>query len=90
MPGRDDPNKVIIQPVVSEAALAKIEENNELTFIVARWANKPTIRRAFEALFGVKVERVNTLITPDGEKKAYIKLKPEYKASDLAAKLGIL
>ncbi len=87
---KDDPNKIIIQPVVSEAALTKIERNNELIFIVAKWANKPTIKRAFESLYGVKVERVNTCITPKGEKKAYIKLSPEYKASDLAAKLGIL
>jgi large subunit ribosomal protein L23 len=30
------------------------------------------------------------MITPRGEKKAYVKLKPEYKAADLAVELGIL
>jgi len=30
------------------------------------------------------------LVTPKGEKKAFIKLYPEYKAADIAVKLGIL
>lgn len=85
-----DPNKIIIRPVVSEASLTRIERNNELTFIVDRRANKPVIKQAFEALYRVKVERVNTCITSKGEKKAYIKLLPEHKASDLAARMGIL
>lgn len=85
-----DPNAVIIRPVVSEAALSRIERNNELTFIVDRRASKPVIKRAFEVLYSVKVERVNTCITPGGEKKAYIKLAPGYKASDLASRLGLL
>lgn len=41
-----------------------------------------------EQLFGVKVVKVRTLITPRGEKKAYVKLAPEYKALDVATKLG--
>ncbi|RLE51058.1 MAG: 50S ribosomal protein L23, partial [Candidatus Methanomethylicota archaeon] len=45
---------------------------------------------AIEKLFDVKVVKVNTLITPKGEKKAYIKLAPEFKASDIATRLGIL
>ncbi|MCX8204095.1 MAG: 50S ribosomal protein L23 [Candidatus Nezhaarchaeota archaeon] len=85
-----DLNAIIIRPVVSEAALAKIERNNELVFIVDRGASRPIIKRAFEVLYNVKVEKVNTCITPRGEKKAYIKLSPEHKASDLASKLGLL
>jgi len=84
------PDEVILRPVVSEVALSRAERNNELVFIVNRRANKPTIKQAFEALYGVKVERVNTCVTPRGEKKAYIKLRPEYKASDLASRMGIL
>jgi large subunit ribosomal protein L23 len=47
------------------------------------------IRRAIEKLYGVKVMKVNTTILPTGEKKAYISLKPEFKASDIATKLGV-
>jgi large subunit ribosomal protein L23 len=82
--------EVIIRPLMSEKALRLLEELNTLTFIVRRDANKHDIKRAVERLYGVKVEKVNTLITPQGEKKAYVKLSKEYKASDLAAKLGLL
>lgn len=81
---------VILRPVVSEKALSLIEKNNTLTFIVSTKANKLHIKEAIEKLLEVKVEKVNTLITMKGEKKAYVKLKPEYKASDVAVKLGIL
>jgi len=48
------------------------------------------IRRAVEELYDVRVEKVNVLITPQGEKKAFVKLHPDYKAVDIAIKLGIL
>jgi len=82
--------EVIIRPLMSEKALRLLEELNTLTFLVRRDANKHDIKRAVERLYGVKVEKVNTLITPKGEKKAYVKLSKEYKASDVAAKLGLL
>ncbi len=64
-------------------------ENNILTAIVDIRAKKKDIAREIEKRFGVEVERVNTLITPKGEKKAYIKLKPEYSAEELLSKLGV-
>ncbi|RLF12380.1 MAG: 50S ribosomal protein L23 [Thermoprotei archaeon] len=82
--------KVIVRPVVSEKALSLIERNNTLTFIVDMKANKLKVREAVEKLFNVKVDKVNLMITPRGEKKAYVKLAPEYKASDIAVRLGIL
>ena len=85
-----DPYKVILYPVMTEVSLRILETENKLVFIVDRRANKPTIKRAVEELFDVKVEKVNTLITPDGRKKAFVKLTPEYRASDVAARLGIL
>ncbi len=85
-----DPREIIIRPVQSEKALRLIEQHNTLAFIVKRDATKPEIRRAVEELFNVKVVKVNTLITPRGEKKAYVKLAPEYQATEIAARLGIL
>ncbi|WP_297475168.1 50S ribosomal protein L23 [Thermococcus sp.] len=84
-----DPYKVILRPVVTEKAVAMIENENKLTFIVDRRANKGDIKKAVEAMFDVKVEKVNTLITMRGEKKAYVKLKPEYSASEVAARIGL-
>jgi Ribosomal protein L23 len=53
-------------------------------------ASKADIKRSVERAFNVRVESVNTLITPKGEKRAIVKLKPEYKATELATKLGML
>jgi large subunit ribosomal protein L23 len=67
-----------------------IETENKLVFIVNIKATKVDVRKAVEELYEVVVERVNTLITPKGQKKAFVKLHPEYRASDVAIKLGIL
>ncbi|NAZ26960.1 MAG: 50S ribosomal protein L23 [Thermogladius sp.] len=82
--------KVIIRPVHSEKALALIDKNNTLVFIVDVKASKAVIKEAVEKLFNVKVVKVNTVITPRGEKKAYVKLSSEFKASDVATQLGLL
>jgi len=85
-----DPYSILIRPIASEKAVGMIERENKLVFIVQRKANKQIIKRAVEEAFGVRVESVRTLITPQGLKKAYVKLKPEFKASDVASRLGIL
>ncbi|HDD40410.1 MAG TPA: 50S ribosomal protein L23 [Nitrososphaeria archaeon] len=76
--------------VITQDAVSLIEKENKITFVVDIRATKRDIKRAVEELYGVKVQKVNTLITPRGEKKAYVKLAPEYKAADLAVELGIL
>jgi len=84
-----DPNEVIIQPVVTEASLEAVDSENKLIFYVDRRANKNTIRWAVESLYEVVVEKINTLIMPDGRKKAFVKLAPEYSAAEVATSLGI-
>ncbi len=83
------PEKVILGVVITQDAVSLIERENKLTFIVSLRATKSDVKRAVESLYGVKVEKVNTLITPRGEKKAFVKLRPEYRASDLAVRLGV-
>jgi large subunit ribosomal protein L23 len=85
-----NPDEVIVAVVRTQKAVSLIEKENKLTFVVRLEATKEDVKRAVEKLYGVKVEKVNTLITPRGEKKAYVKLKPEYKASELAVKLGVI
>lgn len=51
---------VILSPVITEKA-SMGAEFNQVTFKVARDATKPMIRAAVEALFDVKVIKVNTL-----------------------------
>lgn len=55
-----DPRDVIIRPVVSEKSYRLLDEN-VYTFIVDPSASKPEIHDAVEAIFGVKVVKVNTL-----------------------------
>ena len=84
-----DSYSIIIKPHVTEKTMNLIDENNEITFVVRRTANKGQIKRAFEDLYEEKVERVNTHITPKGEKVAYIKLVEEEMAEELAVRLGV-
>jgi large subunit ribosomal protein L23 len=85
-----DPNDVISYPLMTESASLMVEKDNKLIFIVNLKAGKSDVKRAVEELYEVKVDKVTVLVTPQGEKKAFVKLKPEYKASDVAIKLGIL
>ena len=71
-------SEIIKRVVITQDAVSLIEKENKITFIVDLRATKKDIKRAVEELYGVKVEKVNTLITPRGEKKAYVKLKKEY------------
>ena len=82
--------EVIKYPLVSEDAVTLIEAENKITFIVDVDASKNDVRRAVEELYEVRVDRVNSVVTTGGLKKAYVKLTPDYKASDLAVRLGIL
>ncbi len=84
-----DPNEIIISPVVTESSLEAVEKDNKLIFYVVRTANKNTIKWAVETLYEVVVEKVNTLIMPNGRKKALVRLAPEYSAAEVATNLGI-
>jgi large subunit ribosomal protein L23 len=77
-------------PLLSEKAVGLIEKENKIVFIADRGATKAQIKKAVEELYSVKVDDVNTMISPSGEKKAYVRLKPEFRATDLATKLKIL
>ena len=80
---------IIKKPLVTENTFDLIEDQNKLVFIVDRKANKHNIKAAIENLYNVRVIKVNTLITTKGEKKAFIKLHPNFSAADLAIDLGI-
>ncbi|AFH42511.1 50S ribosomal protein L23 [Fervidicoccus fontis] len=81
---------VIISPLHTELALNYIEKYNTIVFVVDRKATKLRIKEEVEKRFGVKVEKVRTEITPKGEKRAFVKLTPEYKAEEVATRLGLL
>jgi large subunit ribosomal protein L23 len=57
----------IIQPIVTEKSTAHNAQNKYM-FKVQRKADKDTIRKAFEELYGVKVVSVRTYILPKKER----------------------
>jgi large subunit ribosomal protein L23 len=85
-----DPFKIIQYPYVTEKTVNLIEKENKIVFVVNRNADKKQIKEAVEKLFDVKVDKINTLIDMKGRKKAFVKLKPEYRAIDVATKLGLI
>lgn len=55
-----DPREVIIRPIISEHTYDRMEDN-VYTFEVAKDSNKVEIAQAIEAIFNVKVVKVNTI-----------------------------
>lgn len=82
--------EIILYPYQTEKAIKLAQKENKLVFIVDRRANKKQIKEAVEKWLNVKVEKVNTLITKKGLKKAYVKLRKEYNANEILAKLGVI
>ncbi|CCW18867.1 LSU ribosomal protein L23p (L23Ae) [Sphingobium indicum BiD32] len=70
---------VVVAPHITEKSTL-LSENNAVVFKVANTATKPEIKAAVEALFGVTVKAVNTLVQK-GKTKRW-KGKP-YKRSDV-------
>lgn len=81
---------ILLAPIKTEKAIAKIEYENTLTFEVAIKATKKEIQEEAERLFGVKVASVRTFITSGGSKHALLRLDKASKADDVAAKLKMI
>ena len=81
---------MILQKVKSTEKIVRIIEiENCLVFEVDRKFTKENIKKEVESVFGVKVEKVRTL-TRKNKKIAYVKLKSEFPAIDVATKLGMM
>ena len=85
-----DPYDVILHPIITEVSSRILESENKIVFAVSLKASKEDIKRAVEELYEVKVNKVTTVVTAKGLKKAFVKLHPDYKAVDIAIKLGVL
>eukprot|EP00884_Botryococcus_braunii_P010379 jgi/Botrbrau1/19342/Bobra.0073s0067.1 len=82
--------QIIKYPLTTESAMKKIEDNNTLVFIVDVRSNKKQIKSAVQRLYDIQTKKINTLIRPDGAKKAYVRLTADYDALDVANKIGII
>ena len=82
--------KVIKYPLSTEKSIRLMESENKLIFVVDLKAKKPEIKEAIEKTFKVKVVKVTTLLTPKGQKRAYVRLSPDTPALDIATDLGLM
>jgi len=83
-------SEIIKYPLSNEKAIRLLEAENKLVFVVDRAANKSEIKRSIEEVFKVRVTKVNTYITPHGEKRAYVRLHDDSPAIDVMTQLGLM
>jgi len=81
---------ILKHPLATESAMQQIENNHTLVFIVDQRANKKQIREAVKRMYDIQAAKVNTLIRPDGQKKAYVRLTSDFDALEVANKIGII
>ena len=81
---------IILEKIKSTEKIVKqIEIDNILVFVVDRAVSKADVKTEVEMLFDVKVAKVRTH-TLKNKKLAYVKLKADYPAVDVATKLGVM
>jgi large subunit ribosomal protein L23 len=83
-------NNLLLYPIATEKAINMIERNNVITYVVDTRSSKAEIKKEFEDVFKVKVDKVNTEMEPKNRKRAFIKLSSQFKASDIALKLKLV
>ena len=85
-----DPYDIIKYPLSTEKSIRLTESENKLIFAVHKKATKAEIKKAVEDMFKVGVEKINTFVNADGEKRAYIKFSPKNKAIDITTRMGLM
>lgn len=84
-----DPYNIVYYPLISEKTVGMMERENKLVFIVSRRANKEEIKEAIENLYEVEIKKISVMIQPDGKKRAFVRLREEYLADEVATKMGV-
>ncbi len=81
---------ILKYPLVTEKAVGMIEAENKLTFVVPQQASKPSVKKAVEGLYKVRVRAVNMLRDMKARKRAIVTLDKKFKAADVATKLWVI
>lgn len=81
---------ILQAPCTSERFYKKMKTENIMIFFVDPQANKTEIKNSFKEAFNIQPERVNTLLTVSGKKKAYIKVPKSHEAYEVANKMGLI
>lgn len=74
------PHDIIVKPIVTEQSMDMMADR-KYTFVVDKKANKTEIKNALEKIFGVKVEKVNTMNMVGKVKRqgVHIGKRPDWK-----------
>ncbi|MWG35132.1 50S ribosomal protein L23 [Halomarina oriensis] len=80
---------IIKHPNVTEKAMNEMDFQNKLQFVVDADASKPEIRDALQEQFDISIDSVNTQITPEGTKKATVRLSDDDDAQEVASRIGV-
>lgn len=81
---------IIENPHMTEQAMDMVDRENKLVLMVDLEADKNQVQDAVETLFSVTVKKVNTSITPQAKKKAFVRLSDSDDAMDVATKMGMM
>lgn len=81
---------LIISPIRTEKAVAKMEFDNTITFAVVESATKSSVKAEVEKMFAVKVAGVRIHNRQKGGKRAIVRLAKGSKMDDIAAKLKLV
>lgn len=85
-----DPYSIIKYPLSTEKSIRLMESENKLIFVVNKKSSKKEIKNAIEDMFKAEVESINAFITPEGEKRAYVRFSLKTPAIDIATRLGLM
>lgn len=82
-----DPHDIILRPWITEKTM-DMKPDKKYAFVVDKYSNKTEIKNAVESIFGVKVEKVNT-INMRGKKKrmgVHVGKRPDWKKAIVTLK----
>ena len=83
------PHDIILKPLVTEQSMNYMSEG-KYTFVVDKRANKTEIKGAIEQIFGVKVDKVNTMNMEGKVKRqgVHVGRRPNWKKAIVTLKEG--
>ena len=84
------PQQILRRPIITERASTLNERYNQVAFEVAIAANKHQIRDAVESIYGVKVDKIRTMVVPGKLKRrgTDIGKRPKWKKALVSLKEG--
>lgn len=85
-----DKYNIIKYPLSTEKSIRLMEAENKLIFVVNKKSTKKEIKKAVEEMFKVEVAGINTFVSADGEKRAYVKFSAKNPAIDIATQMGLM